>query len=152
MGYRWYDQQNITPLFPFGYGLSYTQFDYSGLKIRPDSGGLEVSFQVENTGSVQGSEVPQVYVGAPANPPPSVQFAVQKLVGFQRVKLDPGEGKQVSIHVSKRELSYWSTPAQNWVLPRGERKISVGASSRDLRLHGSARVEGEHDHDGNPDR
>jgi beta-glucosidase len=68
------------------------------------------------------------------------------------VKLDPGEGKQVSIHVSKRELSYWSTPAQNWVLPRGERKISVGASSRDLRLHGSARVEGEHDHDGNPDR
>jgi beta-glucosidase len=81
MGYRWYDQQNITPLFPFGYGLSYTQFDYSGLKIRPDSGGLEVSFQVENTGSVQGSEVPQVYVGAPANPPPSVQFAVQKLVG-----------------------------------------------------------------------
>jgi beta-glucosidase len=101
-----------------------------------------VSFQVENTGSVQGAEVPQVYVGAPANPPPSVQFAVQKLAGFQPVKLDPGEGKQVS----KRELSYWSTPAQNWVLPRGERKISVGASSRDLRLHGSARVEGEHGH------
>jgi len=136
MGYRWYDQQNITPLFPFGYGLSYTHFDYSGLKIRPDSDGLEVSFQVENTGSVQGSEVPQVYVGAPANPPPSVQFAVQKLVGFQPVELDPGEGEQVSIHVSKRELSYWSTPAQSWVLPTGERKISVGASSRDLRLHG----------------
>jgi beta-glucosidase len=136
MGYRWYDQQNITPLFPFGYGLSYTQFDYSGLKIRPDSDGVEVSFQVENTGSVQGSEVPQVYVGAPANPPPSVQFAVQKLVGFQRVELDPGEGEQVSIHVSKRELSYWSTPAQSWVLPGGERKISVGASSRDIRLHG----------------
>jgi beta-glucosidase len=105
-----------------------------------------VSFQVENTGSVQGSEVPQVYVGAPANPPPSVQFAVQKLVGFQPVELDPGEGEQVSIHVSKRELSYWSTPAQSWVLPGGERKISVGASSRDLRLHGSAQVEGGHDH------
>jgi beta-glucosidase len=147
MGYRWYDQQNITPLFPFGYGLSYTQFDYSGLKIRPDSDGVEVSFQVENTGSVQGSEVPQVYVGAPANPPPSVQFAVQKLVGFQRVELDPGEGEQVNIHVSKRELSYWSTPAQSWVLPGGERKISVGASSRDIRLHGSVSVGSEHDHD-----
>jgi beta-glucosidase len=146
MGYRWYDQQNITPLFPFGYGLSYTQFDYSGLKIRPDSDGLEVSFQVENNGSVQGAEVPQVYVGPPVNPPPSVQFAVQKLVGFQRVELDPGEGEEVSIHVSKRELSYWSTPAQSWVLPRGERKISVGGSSRDLSLHGSARVEGEHGH------
>jgi beta-glucosidase len=146
MGYRWYDQQNITPLFPFGYGLSYTQFDYSGLKIQPASDGLEVSFQVENSGSVQGAEVPQVYVGAPANPPPSVQFAVQKLVGFRRVELDPGEGEQVSIHVSKRELSYWSTPAQSWVLPPGERKISVGGSSRDLSLHGSARVEGEHGH------
>jgi beta-glucosidase len=145
MGYRWYDQQNITPLFAFGHGLSYTQFAYSKLKIRPDSGGLEVSFRVENTGSVRGSEVPQVYVGPPSNPPAGVQFALQKLVGFQRVQLNAGEDESVSVHVSRRELSYWSTAAQNWILAQGERTISVGASSRDLRLHGSARVENEDD-------
>ena len=139
MGYRWYDQQNITPLFAFGYGLSYTQFAYSGLKIRPDSGGLDVSFRVENTGSVRGSEAPQVYVGPLSNPPPGVQFALEKLVGFKRVQLNAGEGESVSVHVSRRELSYWSTAAQNWVLAGGQRTISVGASSRDIRLHGSAR-------------
>ena len=145
MGYRWYDQQNITPLFAFGYGLSYTQFAYSGLKIRPDSGGLEVSFRVENTGSVRGSEVPQVYVGPPSNPPPGVQFALQKLAGFKRVQLNAGEGESVSVHVSRRELSYWSSAAQSWVQAGGERTVSVGASSRDIRLHGSVRVENEDD-------
>jgi beta-glucosidase len=146
MGYRWYDQEKITPLFPFGHGLSYTEFAYSGLKIRPDSGGLEISFRVENTGSVRGSEAPQVYVGPPSNPPPGVQFALQKLVGFKRVQLNAFEGESVSVHVSRRELSYWSTAAQSWVLAGGERTISVGASSRDIRLHGSARVEKEDDH------
>jgi beta-glucosidase len=148
MGYRWYDQQKITPLFPFGHGLSYTQFDYSNLAIRPDSGGLEVSFEVQNTGPVKGSEVPQVYVGAPSNPPPLVQFAPQKLVGFKRVELDAGDGERVSVRVSQRELSYWSTAAQRWVLAGGDRNVYVGASSRDIRLHGRARAEGEHDHDG----
>lgn len=95
MGYRWYDQQNIAPLFPFGHGLSYTQFDYSDLEIRPDAdGGLEVSFELHNTGAVPGSEVPQVYVGAPASPPPAAQFAPKKLAGFARVELEGGTGKR----------------------------------------------------------
>jgi beta-glucosidase len=136
MGYRWYDQQKIEPLFAFGYGLSYTQFAYSGLEIRPEQDGFQVSFIVENTGPVKGSEVPQVYVGAPSNPPPSVQFAPQKLVGFKRVELDAGQSGRVSVHVSGRELSYWSTPAQRWVLAGGNRNVYVGASSRDIRLHG----------------
>jgi beta-glucosidase len=68
MGYRWYDQQKIEPLFAFGHGLSYTKFAYSGLEIRPDRDGLDVSFIVQNTGQVKGSEVPQVYVGPPAQP------------------------------------------------------------------------------------
>jgi beta-glucosidase len=143
MGYRWYDQQNITPLFPFGHGLSYAQFAYSALEIRPDSGGLEVSFRLQNTGSIPGSEVPQVYVGAPTNPPPMTQFAQQKLVGFARVGLDAGESERVSIHVSRRELSYWSSAAQRWLLASGERDIHVGASSRDIRLQGRARLDGE---------
>ena len=126
--------------FSFGHGLSYTQFAYSGLKYPARFRRLEVSFQVENTGSVQGSEVPQVYVGPPSNPPPGVQFALQKLVGFKRVQLNAGDGEYVNVHVSRRELSYWSTATQRWVLAGGERAISVGACSRDIRLHGSAQV------------
>lgn len=143
MGYRWYDQQKITPLFPFGYGLSYAKFAYSGLEIRPHQDGLEVSFEVQNIGAVAGSEVPQVYAGAPSNLPPMVQFAPQKLVGFQRVELGAGESERVRVHVSRRELSYWSTAAQRWVLAGGERTVYVGASSRDSRLQGRVRVEEE---------
>jgi beta-glucosidase len=138
MGYRWYDQQNITPLFPFGHGLSYTQFAYSGLEVRPEGDRLEVSFEVRNTGSVRGAEAPQVYVGPPSNPPPLVQFALKKLVGFRRVELGAGESERVRVQVSRRELSYWSTGLQRWVLPSGERTVDIGASSRDLRLHAKA--------------
>jgi beta-glucosidase len=134
MGYRWYDQQHITPLFPFGHGLSYTQFAYSGLEVRPEGDGLEVSFELRNTGSAKGSEAPQVYVGPPSNPPPGVQFALKKLAGFERVELGAGEGKRVRVQVSRRELSYWSTALQRWILPGGERTVYIGASSQDLRL------------------
>jgi len=140
IGYRWYDQQKIDPLFPFGHGLSYTQFEYSDLDIRPERGGLEVSFFVENSGSVKGAEVPQVYVG-PSSEPIPVQAAVQKLVGFERIELGPGEKRKITLRVSRRELSYWSTEEQRWVLPQGERSIFVGGSSRDIRLQGQSRVE-----------
>jgi beta-glucosidase len=127
-------------LFPFGHGLSYTQFEYSDLDIRPERGGLEVSFFVENSGSVKGAEVPQVYVG-PSSEPIPVQAAVQKLVGFERIELGPGEKRKITLRVSRRELSYWSTEEQRWVLPQGERSIFVGGSSRDSRLQGQSRVE-----------
>lgn len=136
MGYRWYDHQGIDPLFPFGFGLSYTQFSYSNLVIRPDSQGLELSFLVENSGSTKGGEVPQVYVGPPSRVSLPIQTANQKLVGFDRIELAPGEQKRVMLQVSRRELSYWSSPDQSWVLPPGERTILVGASSRDIRLNG----------------
>jgi beta-glucosidase len=94
--------------------------------------------------ALQGSEVPQVYIGPPPNPPPLVQFAPQKLAGFTRVVLDPGQSERVAVHISSRELSYWSTQAQDWVLGAGQRKVYVGASSRDIRLQGSAQVRSEH--------
>ena len=93
-----------------------------------------MSFELRNTGSVKGSEAPQVYVGPPSSPPPLVQFAFRKLAGFERVELGAGEGKRVRIQVSRRELSYWSTALQRWILPGGERTVYVGASSQDLRL------------------
>ncbi len=141
MGYRWYDEQKINPRFAFGYGLSYTSFAYSDLKIQPDRDGLEVSFAVQNIGKIRGSEVPQVYIGTPAEKPPNIQFAPQKLVGFTRLELKAGDREWVTLQVSNRELSYWSTQTQNWILPTGERDVFVGASSRDIRLRGRCRVE-----------
>jgi beta-glucosidase len=145
MGYRWYDQQKINPLFAFGHGLSYTQFDYSGLEIRQERDGLEVSFFVQNTGTVKGSDVPQVYLGPPTRPPASVQFAPQKLVAFRRLEVGPGDRERVTLHVSRLELSYWSTQDQDWILPAGERDVYIGASSRDIRLRRRAWVDNKHD-------
>jgi beta-glucosidase len=85
-----------------------------------------------------GAEAAQVYLGPPPNPPPLVQFAPQKLVGFERVELGAGRSKRVRLHVSRRELSYWSTGLQRWVLPSGKRTVYIGASSRDLRLQAKA--------------
>jgi beta-glucosidase len=140
-GYRWYDQQNLQPLFPFGFGLSYTKFDLSKLAISPAAGGgFDVSVRVRNTGSVRGAEVPQVYVGPSPNLPGSFQQATKKLVQFQRVELNPGQSQTVTLHVTPRDLSAWSTAGQNWVLGTGVRSVSVGTSSRDLPLVGSVTV------------
>lgn len=136
MGYRWFDKQNIQPLFPFGYGLSYTKFKYSSLQAAPASdGGLNVRVSIENVGNVSGDEVPQVYLGAPSNPPAGAQFAMQALAGFDRIGIKPGETKQVTIHVPLRQLQYWSDAAKSWQTAAGNRTVYVGASSRDLRLH-----------------
>jgi beta-glucosidase len=136
MGYRWYDQEKISPQFSFGFGLSYTNFSYSNLKLTATQSGVNVSFVVQNTGKVVGSDVPQVYVGPPARPAEPVQSAVRKLVGFNRVTLQPGQSKTVTLAVSPLELSYWSSQQQNWVLPGGERTFYVGSSSRKLPLSG----------------
>jgi beta-glucosidase len=136
IGYRWFDKKGIQPLFPFGYGLSYTSFKYSHLQATPASdGGLTVRFSIENVGKVFGDEVPQIYLGAPASPPAGVQFAVRALAGFDRVGLKPGESKQITIHVPLRQLQYWSNATMNWQTAAGKRTVYVGASSRDLRLH-----------------
>ena len=133
-GYRWYDKHDVAPLFAFGHGLSYTQFKYSKLAVRPRGDGFDVSFAVRNTGSRAGAEVPQVYVGAPEDPPAGAQFAVRALAAFERVALDRGESEAVKLHIDERELSYWSTSKHDWALALGRRTVSVGSSSRDLRL------------------
>ena len=134
-GYRWYDKNGVTPLFPFGYGLSYTSFAYSGLRAsRSPDGGFDVSFTVRNTGSRAGSEVPQVYLGPSADLPTSVQQAVRKLVGFDRVTLAPGRSTQVSLHVGRQQVSSWSSVAERWLPGTGGRTVTVGGSSRDPRL------------------
>lgn len=136
VGYRWFDKENIDPLFAFGYGLSYSTFDYSGLKVaKAPDGGLNVTVRVRNTGGVDSDEVPQVYLGAPADAPAGVQFPVRALVAFDRVNVPAGQTKVVTLHVPKRQLQYWSTRDQKWETPQGKRALSVGGSSRSLPLH-----------------
>ena len=137
VGYRWFDHQKIEPLFPFGFGLSYTTFAYAGAKATGASdGGFDISFSIRNTGSAAGDEVSQVYVDEPAHARAGVQFADRILAGFDRVHLAAGEAKQVVIHVAPRQLQYWSTAQHDWVTPPGARTFTVGGSSRDHRLEG----------------
>ena len=125
----------MTPLFPFGYGLSYSAFDYSALKLkRSGDGGLDVSFRVKNTGKYAGDEVPQIYLGAPKDVPSGVQFAVKSLAAFDRVTVAAGQSRDVTIHVPARQLQYWSVADNGWKFPTGTRTVFVGASSRDVRV------------------
>ncbi|MGB9486810.1 MAG: glycoside hydrolase family 3 C-terminal domain-containing protein [Terriglobia bacterium] len=135
VGYRWYDQQQIEPLFPFGHGLSYTHFEYSGLAVWQVANGFDVTFTVRNTGPRAGTEVPQAYVGPVENPP--VPMAPRSLVGFRRITLASGRSASVTVHVDPRQLCYWSADTHGWTTARGSRKIFVGASSRDIRLQGT---------------
>jgi len=134
-GYRWYDLHGQTPLFPFGFGLSYTRFGYSKLRVdRARDGGLDVSFRVRNVGRSSGAEVPQVYVGPASKVPAGVQQAERKLVQFTRITLAPGHQRDLTLHVAPRELSYWSTTIHDWAIAKGARQVLVGSSSRDLPL------------------
>jgi beta-glucosidase len=138
VGYRWFDEEKIDPLFAFGHGLSYTTFEYSGLKVSKSAdGGLDVKVHIKNTGNMDSDEVPQVYLGAPAEIPSGVQFPVRALAAFDRIHLGAGEGKTVTLHVPLRQLQYWSTGSHSWVTASRRRTVSVGASSRDLRLEQS---------------
>jgi len=137
VGYRWYDANNITPMFPFGFGLSYTSFAFSKLHISPgnQATAVKVTARVTNTGKVAGSDVAQLYLGDPpvAGEPP------RQLKGFQRVTLNPGQSTKVTFNLNRQDLAYWNTAANNWVVPEGRFQVYVGDSSAlaNLPLHGS---------------
>ncbi|HEX4703959.1 MAG TPA: glycoside hydrolase family 3 C-terminal domain-containing protein, partial [Pseudonocardiaceae bacterium] len=135
VGYRWYDEHHQTPLFPFGYGLSYTSFDYSNLKLTHKSGNssdpVTVSFDVTNTGKVSGAEEPQVYV---AKPDRVADTPAKELGAFTKVNLSPGQTKTVTLTINPRELSYWDSGAQAFSVQDGNYGILVGGSSADLPL------------------
>jgi beta-glucosidase len=115
-------------------------FDLSAGR-QPD-GTLRVSFKVTNTGGMEADEVPQVYLGPPANAPSGVQFAVKALAAFDRITLPAGGSQVVNLSVQPRELSYWSTPNQRWQVATGQRSVFVGSSSRDVRLQTNVTIAG----------
>ncbi len=139
IGYRHFDAKNIEPLFPFGYGLSYTTFGYKTIGINLDKAvpqNVIVTANVTNTGKRAGAEVAQLYLGFPAaaGEPP------KQLKGFQKVWLAPGETKQVTFTLTSEEMSIWNTKAKKWEVTPGVYQVMVGASSRDIRLKGSFNV------------
>jgi beta-glucosidase len=139
VGYRWYDQNRITPLFPFGYGLSYTTFSYRALQVL--GGGKEgiprVRFTLTNTGSRTGTEVAQVYVG---RLPTSLPTPVKQLAGVARVTLRPGESRTVTVSLDRQSLSYWDSQADRWVTPGGKVSVLLGSSSRTIQLRGTLSI------------
>jgi len=125
VGYRWYDAHSLTPLFPFGYGLSYTSFAFGDLRIAQSRSLVRVTARVTNTGRVTGSEVAQLYLGDP----PAAGEPPRQLKGFQRVTLRPGQSAVVSFTLDAHDLSYWNDSANGWVVPAGRDRVYVGDSS-----------------------
>jgi beta-glucosidase len=142
VGYKWYDSKNLTPQFPFGFGLSYTTFAFSNFKVANQDSGFEVTFDLANTGAVVGAEVAQVYLGLPA----STGEAPKRLVGWQKVFLQPGARQQVSIAVnandSSHPLSWWDVSSHSWQTSAGDYAVYAGNSSSpgDLTLAGTYHV------------
>jgi beta-glucosidase len=138
VGYRYFDKQKVEPLFPFGYGLSYTKFDYSDLKVSPNKvvagTPVEVSLRIHNSGSRSGAEVVELYVHDGHS---SVDRPIQELKGFQRVNLAAGETKVVHFTLDRSAMAFYSTAKKDWVTEPGQFDVLVGFSSRDIRLKGS---------------
>ncbi|MDE7089796.1 MAG: glycoside hydrolase family 3 C-terminal domain-containing protein, partial [Prevotella sp.] len=142
IGYRYYDTAKKDVLFPFGYGLSYTTFEYSDIKLSADSirdtDTITVSFKIKNTGSIDGAEIAQLYV---ADKESTIFRPAKELKGFKKVLLKAGEEKEVSIELSKRAFAFWNVNINDWIVETGEFDILVGASSRDIKLSKTITVE-----------
>ncbi|SET46056.1 glycoside hydrolase family 3 C-terminal domain-containing protein [Stigmatella erecta] len=142
IGYRYYDKKNLAPLFPFGFGLSYTTFAYSGLSLGAasirDTDSLTVQFKVKNTGKVAGKEIVQLYV---REDKPVVSRPEKELKAFAKVALQPGEEKTVSFTLKARDFSYFDLSRRQWTVNPGRFDILVGGSSRELPLRQSVAVE-----------
>jgi beta-glucosidase len=137
VGYRWYDSQNLTPLFPFGFGLSYTSYSFSNLQVGAlTNNQATVTATVTNTGSRAGTDVAQLYVDDPA----SVGEPPHQLKGFARVTLNPGQAQTVTFTVHAHDLAHWDTGSNSWQATAGTYQILVGDSSRNLPLTGNLTV------------
>lgn len=134
VGYRYYDTKQVEVLFPFGHGLSYTEYSYSNLQISSknikDNYTLKVSVDVTNTGNKAGKEIVQLYISSPKK---SIPRPSHELRGFEKVSLEPGETKTITFTLNRRAFAYWDIEKHNWAVDFGAYTIEIGASSRDIR-------------------
>ena len=142
LGYRYYQTSQVKPLFPFGFGLSYTSFAFSNLSVLPESDSpqdpITVAFDVKNTGSRAGAEIAQIYVGDPSA---TVRRPEMELKGFSRVILAPGEVQHVTVTLNKRSLAYWDVKTRVWKVEPGRFIVYVGDSSAHVPLQKSFTVQ-----------
>ncbi|HOO14633.1 MAG TPA: glycoside hydrolase family 3 C-terminal domain-containing protein [Candidatus Marinimicrobia bacterium] len=135
IGYRWYESQKIEPLYPFGHGLSFTSFSYSDLQVTPgkfsEVDTVSVTFSVKNVGKCQGAEIVQLYVSDLES---SLPRPAKELKGFQKIVLEPGEIKTVTLKLSQKDFAFWSTAIKNWTTEKGKFVILICSSSQDIRL------------------
>ena len=138
VGYRHFEKNNIKPLFPFGYGLSYTTFDYKNLKVKKNPfDNFEVSFEITNVGKVKGSEVAQMYI---AQINPVIERAPKELKGFLKIELKPGEHSSVKLNLKRSDLSYYDEAIHGWKVDTGKYKIMVGGSSKEIQLQSEIEI------------
>ncbi|GLI27037.1 glycosyl hydrolase [Agromyces rhizosphaerae] len=140
VGYRWYDARAIDVAYPFGHGLSYTDFEYADASAEATADGIDVRVTVTNTGDRDGAEVVQVYSALPGS---SVVRAPRELKGFAKVSVPAGESRVARVHLRRDDLAYWDTRADAWIVEGGAYELSIGASSRDLRATVSVDVAGD---------
>jgi len=133
VGYRYFDTYKVEPQFPFGHGLSYTTFNYSGLKITGGRNKAIVTFTVKNTGSVSGAEVAQVYVKQEKSALPRPE---KELKAFEKVMLQPGQQKTVTLTLNEDAFQYYNDNLNKWVLEPGVFNVLIGGSSRAIKLNG----------------
>jgi beta-glucosidase len=129
VGYKWFESKDLKPLFPFGFGLSYTSYEFSGLHV--DAGTHTVSFKVRNTGQRAGAEVAQIYAVLPAS---TGESNFKRLIGWDRVELAPGDSKTVTVQIDPIYLSIFNVEKNSFELAPGDYIISAGSSSADLPL------------------
>jgi len=141
VGYRYYDKKEIEPLFPFGYGLSYTTFEYTDISVDKkeitDKETIEVKVKVKNTGKVKGKEIVQLYVRDVES---KVNRPEKELKGFEKIELEPGEEKTVTFKLDKRSFAYYNTEIRDWYVESGEFEILVGKSSKEIELKETVKV------------
>ena len=140
VGYRYYLTANKEVRFPFGYGLSYTTFDYSNLKVEQKENELVVTLAVTNTGALEGNEVIQIYVASPRE---NVHRPIRELKGFNKVNLKPNETKTVTVIINKEELKFWDIKQNRFVLEDGSYLVQVGKNSNEIVLEEKVTIEGE---------
>ena len=131
IGYRYYDTNNVKVLFPFGYGLSYTEFEYSNLEVKQNETEIEISFIIKNIGKLKGKEIAQIYI---SQENPTIFKPKKELKGFEKIELDVGEEKEIKIVLNRKAFEYYNPETNNWNVEQGKYKILVGKSSKDIVL------------------